>query len=97
MKLRFTPRATENLAAIADHIRADSPAAAQRVRAAIYENLQDLIMFPLLGRQQEVDGVRKVVTRKYRYLVYYTVDADLKEIVILGAKHPAQQRDYSDV
>jgi toxin ParE1/3/4 len=96
MKLRFTPRATENLTAIADHIRADSPEAAQRVRAAIYESLRDLILFPLVGRRQEVEGVRKVVTRKYRYLVYYTVDAELEEIVILSVKHPAQQREHSD-
>ena len=33
MKLRFTPRATQDLAAIADYIRAHNPAAAQRVRA----------------------------------------------------------------
>jgi plasmid stabilization system protein ParE len=46
MKLRFTPRALENIAAIADYIQARNPAAAQRVRAAIYESLQDLILFP---------------------------------------------------
>jgi plasmid stabilization system protein ParE len=34
MKLRFTPRAAQDLAAIADYIRARNPAAAQRVRAA---------------------------------------------------------------
>jgi toxin ParE1/3/4 len=50
MKLRFTPRALENIAAIADYIRAHSPAAAQRLRAAIYESLQDLLLFPHVGR-----------------------------------------------
>jgi toxin ParE1/3/4 len=44
MKLRFTPRSIENLAAIADYIRARNPDAARRVRAAIYESLQNLIL-----------------------------------------------------
>jgi homoserine O-acetyltransferase len=50
MKLRFTPRATANLIEIADDIQAHNPAAAQRVRAAIYESLQNLILFPHVGQ-----------------------------------------------
>jgi plasmid stabilization system protein ParE len=50
MKLRFTLRAVENIAAIAQYIRERNPAASQRVRAAIYESLQDLILFPHVGR-----------------------------------------------
>jgi toxin ParE1/3/4 len=96
MKLRFTPRALENIVAIADYIRARNPAAAQRVRAAIYESLQDLILFPHAGRQQQTEGVRKFVTRKYAYLTYYTVDAAAEEIVILSVKHSAQRREHDD-
>jgi addiction module RelE/StbE family toxin len=97
MKLRFTPRATADLAEIADYIHLDNPAAAQRVRSAIYEALQDLILFPYLGRQQKVEGVRKLVTRKYPYLVYYTVDQKADEVVILNVKHPARRREHEDV
>ena len=50
MKLRFTPRAVSDIAAIADYIRERNPAAAERVRAAIIQSLQDLILFPQLGR-----------------------------------------------
>jgi plasmid stabilization system protein ParE len=96
MKLRFTPRATANLMEIADYIHARNPAAAQRVRAAIYDSLQNLILFPHIGRKQKVEGVRKFVTRKYAYLVYYTVDEAAEEIVILNVKHPAQRREHSD-
>jgi hypothetical protein len=38
--------------------------------------------------------VRKFVTRKYAYLVYYTVDEAAEEIVILNVKHPARTREY---
>jgi plasmid stabilization system protein ParE len=67
MKLRFTPRAIANLVEIADYIHARDPAAARRVRAAIYESLQNLILFPQVGRKQNVEGIRKFVTRKYPY------------------------------
>jgi plasmid stabilization system protein ParE len=59
MKLRFTPRATANLIEIADDIHAHNPAAAERVRAAIYESLQNLILFPHVGRLQKAESVRK--------------------------------------
>jgi plasmid stabilization system protein ParE len=95
MKLRFTPRALENIADIADYIREHNPAASHRVRAVIYGSLQDLILFPYVGRIQ-AGGVRKFVTRKYAYLVYYTVDDVSEEIVILNVKHPAQFREHED-
>jgi toxin ParE1/3/4 len=96
MKLRFTPRATQDLATIADYIREYSPQAALRVRSAILESLQNLVVFPRLGRQQQVEGVRKLVTRHYPYLVYYTIDDVADEIVVVAIQHPAQERGHSD-
>lgn len=96
MKLRFTPRAIANLIEIADYIREHNPQAARRVRAAIYESLQNLILFPHVGRRQKAESVRKLVTRKYPYLVYYTVDEAADEIVILNVKHPARRREHED-
>jgi toxin ParE1/3/4 len=40
--------------------------------------------------------VRKLVTRKYAYLIYYTVDEAADEIVVLNVRHPARERDYED-
>jgi toxin ParE1/3/4 len=97
MKLRFTLRATRDLAHIADYIHERNPSAALRVRAAILESLQDLILFPELGRRQTVEGVRKLITRKYSYLVYYSIDRPADEVAILTIQHPARQREYEDV
>jgi plasmid stabilization system protein ParE len=96
MKLQFTPRAAENIAAIGDYVRAHNPDAARRVRAAIYESLQDLILFPHVGRLQQTEGVRKFITRKYAYLVYYKVDDAAEEVIVLNVKHPAQRREHED-
>ena len=96
MKLRFTRRATQDLADIADYIRKQNPQAALRVRAAILESLQNLVLFPQVGRQQKVEGVRKLVTRHYPYLVYYTADESAEEIIIITIQHPAREREHSD-
>ena len=96
MKLRFTPRATQDLIAIADYISARNPAAALRVRAAILDSVQNLVLFPEMGRRQDVEGVRRLVTRRYRYLVYYTLDEAAKEIIIVTIQHAARERDYED-
>jgi plasmid stabilization system protein ParE len=67
-----------------------------RVRDSILDAMQTLVLFPKSGRRQDVETVRKLVTRKYHYLVYYTVDANAEEIVVLAIQHPAREREYSD-
>jgi plasmid stabilization system protein ParE len=57
MKLRFTPRAANDLADIADYTRERDPKAALRVRGAILESLQNLVLFPQVGRLQSVAGI----------------------------------------
>nr|WP_245320600.1 hypothetical protein [Bradyrhizobium lablabi] len=49
-----------------------------------------------MGRQQKVEGARKLVTRPYPYLVYYTADDEAEGIVILAVQHSAREREYSD-
>src|SRR5207237_8411357 len=96
MKLRFTPRAVPALTSTADYLRERNPTAAASVRAAILESLQLLLRFPRLGRTQSVQGVRKLVTRKYGYLAYYKLDEEAEEIVVLTIQHAARTRRYSD-
>jgi toxin ParE1/3/4 len=97
VKLRFTLRATRDLAEIAEHLHTRNPSAALAVRDAILRSLQNLMLFPALGRPQNAEGVYKLVTPKYRYLVYYIIDEEAEEIVILTIRHPARSRDYRDV
>ena len=97
MKLPFTGRATRDIAEIADYLRARNPAGAVAVRDSILRSLQNLALFPAIGRPQNVEGVRKLVSPKYRYLIYYTIDEGADEILILTIQHPARRREYQDV
>jgi toxin ParE1/3/4 len=96
MKLRFTRRAARNLADIGDYLRERNPEAAVRVRAAITKSLQNLVLFPHAGRRQEAEGVRKIVTRRYPYLIYYRIDEVAGEIMIVAIRHSARTREHSD-
>jgi toxin ParE1/3/4 len=96
MKLRFTRQAKQDLDNIADYIREQNPEAALRVRAAIIRSLQTLVLFPRIGRRQAVRGVRKLVTRRHKYLIYYIVEGSAEEIVILTIQHPAREREHTD-
>ena len=96
MRLRFTPQATHDLAAIGDYIRSKNPVAALRVRSAILETLRMPVRFPRAGRAQTVEGVRKIVTRRYAYIVYYSVDAEAEEVIVSSIQHPARERPFTD-
>ena len=97
MKLRFTSRATRDLAEIAEYVHTRNPSAALAVRAAILRSLQNLVRFPAIGRPQNVEGVRKLVTSSYRYLIYYMIDEGAEKVVILAIQHPARRREYRDL
>lgn len=96
MRLRFTPRAVLDLEAIADRIRESNPRASVRVRSSILNSLDHLTAFPRMGRKQSTPGVRKLVTRRYSYLVYYRVDIEAREIVVLSIRHHARKRKYKN-
>lgn len=96
MKTRFTAQATDDLNQIADYLRERNPRAALRVRDAILEALQILGSFPRAGRAQTTLGVRKLVTRKYAYLIYYAINEVADELIVLSVKHPSQEREHED-
>lgn len=97
MKLRYTRRANGDLRNISNYLVEKSPAGARNVRAAILEAVRILASHPFAGRRQTTQSVRKLVVRKYPYLVYYTVDKEPDEIIILSIQHPAREREHDDL
>lgn len=97
MKLRFTRRAAQDLATISAYIKQRNPPAAKRVRADILGSLQTLLLFPKIGREHTPEGIRSVVTRRYGYVVYYSVDEANEEVIVIAIQHPARDRDDENV
>lgn len=92
MKLRFARRAIADLNAIADYLSAENPDAARRVREAIMEGCRLAVSFPDIGRQQTVAGVRRLVTRRYNYSIYYLADREAGVVAVLSIQHPRREQ-----
>ena len=97
MRVRFAERAISDLRHIANYIGRYDPAAALRVRSAILDSIAALSHFPEIGRTQDLTDVRKLVTRRYPYLIYYRVDVTTDTVVILTIQHPARDREGADI
>jgi plasmid stabilization system protein ParE len=68
MKLRFTPRATQDLIDIARYIRKRNPNASVRVRTAILDSLQSLVVFPEIGRVKNWRAYESLLLENIRTL-----------------------------
>lgn len=92
MRLRFARRAVADLHAIADYLSAENPHAASRVRDEIMEGCRLAVSFPEIGRQQTVGGVRRLVTRRYNYSIYYLPDREAGVVAVLSIQHPRREQ-----
>lgn len=93
-RLRYTRRALADLLSIADHVQDRSPAGAVQVRMAIEAAVETIVLYPQSGRLVAPDGVRKSVTRRFGYIVYYRMDEDTGAVAVLSIQHSAQ--DHAD-
>ena len=96
MRIVYSPRAIADLRAISAYLKPLSPQGARHVGAAILHALQQLLVFPHAGTPQKIKGVRKIITRKYPYLIYYTVDEPAEEILVIAIQHSARARAFTD-
>jgi plasmid stabilization system protein ParE len=89
MKVRFSPRATDDIVHIADYLTARNPVAAIAVESAIRRTIELLAEFSGSGRTlTQRQNVRVVPLVRYPYLIFYTVTAD--EVIILHIRHAAR-------
>lgn len=94
MKARYTPRAVSDLVGIADYIHQFSAASASKVRDEIQRTIAMLERFPFSGPRSDVKPVRKIVVRRYPYIIYYVVDAERREIVIITIQHGSRHQPF---
>jgi toxin ParE1/3/4 len=91
VKLRYTLRALQHLASIADHIAEQNPQAARGVGARIHETIDLLTGFPYMGHEGSLPGTREMVVPGLPYIVVHRIEnRDDDTLVILGVYHGAQ-------
>jgi len=93
MRLRYTPRATRDIARIYQHIADNSPRAAQRVENAIRKRAKSLGDNPKIGVPTDLADVRRVPLARYPYTIFYRIVASAETVDILRVVHAAQVRN----
>jgi len=89
MRTRYSPRAIDDLIAIADYLTEQNPTAARAVESKIRSTVDFLAEFSAGGRLlDQRKQVRVMPIARYPYLVFYTVKAD--EVIILHVRHGAR-------
>lgn len=92
MRLRVSPKAERQLAAIARHIGRDNPRAASRVVMEIRDAAGLLTDFPDGGRRGSVPATREWVVHGLPYILIYRVDRAGDELAIIEVIHGATRR-----
>ena len=82
-RLRFSPKALADLAAIHAYISKDSTAAARRVGRFVVEAIGRLKPFPHSGRKGRLKGTYELVIPKLSFIVVYIVTRDVVEIIAI--------------
>jgi len=89
MKVRYTPRARDDLRSILSYIERQSPLGARNVTRAMYKTIELVGQFPQSGRLAGEQGTRVLPVGRYPYLVYWSVEGG--EAWIVHIRHAARQ------
>ncbi len=80
MKIRWSPQAAADFAAIVEYIRKQNPSAGERVAHAIDEGIASLASFPKRGRPGRIKHTREFVLSPLPFIAVYRVKAAAVEI-----------------
>jgi plasmid stabilization system protein ParE len=93
MKLVFDDAALADLDHVYKWIARDSRRAAKNVVDRIFASIENLALFPLVGRSGRDEGTREWVVPRLPYIVVYEVDAMREGVLVIAIFHQAQDRD----
>lgn len=91
LRLRYTPRAIEELDQILSEISYESPSGAKHIQRRIKTVIELLIPFPHAGQSTDLPSIRKITATPFPYIVFYR--AQENEVVIIAVRHGAQNPD----
>jgi addiction module RelE/StbE family toxin len=88
MKLIWSPRSENELAAIVDYIAADNLDAALEFDCHITNSAERLMDFPKMGKPGRIEGTREVIVHEH-YILVYEIESD--ELRVLSVLHTSRQ------
>lgn len=90
MKLLWLPRAIATLDAQLEYIARDNPSAAIEQGDRVYEQVEQLLDHPNLGRPGRVASTRELVIGRTPFVVIYRVRPRARRIELIRVLHGSQ-------
>jgi addiction module RelE/StbE family toxin len=90
VKVKLSAGAAADIEAAFQHLRQQSPNAAEAVRSAIVKAVNSLSAMPSRGRPGRVAGTRELVVRAAPYVVVYHVTGEA--VQVFRVRHTSQAR-----
>lgn len=84
MRVRYSPRARNDLDQIHSYLNERSPVAATAVLKRIRDRIQQLADLPFMGPQTELPEIRGLSVGRYPYKAYYHVMND--EVLVVHVR-----------
>jgi addiction module RelE/StbE family toxin len=84
MRVRYAPRARDDLDQIYSYLHERSPVAATAVLRRIRDRIDELADLPLIGTVTEIPGIRGLSIVRYPYKAYYRIIDD--EVLVVHVR-----------
>jgi toxin ParE1/3/4 len=91
MKVRYSRRASNDLASIHDYLSGRSPTGAARVLTAIYAAIEFIRRNPHAAEKTNIPDVRVRTVRKYRFKVFYRMMEESAAIEVVHVRHTSRR------
>ena len=91
MRVRYTPRARDDLQEILQYLDERNPQGAQSVKRVMQRTIELIGQYPASGRRAGMEETRVLPVGRYPYLVYWTVEGG--EAWIVHIRH-AKRRPW---
>lgn len=88
MRLRWTPRAADDLELIKNYLVAHRPSETERTILRLYDGIRSLRTMPQRGRPGRTEGTRELLFAPLPYIAVYRTTAEFVEV--LHIHHTAQ-------
>lgn len=91
MKVRYSPRASNDLAFIRQYLSEQSPRGAVNVMTAIYGAIEFIRRNPDGAEKTAIVGVHAKIVLKYRFKIFYRVQENDDVIEIIHVRHTSRK------
>ncbi len=91
MKIRYTATARREFDQAVEYLLQHAPHIAPAFADSIERAIKELTENPLSAPETELAGVRRKNVRRFRYALFYSVERETEELLILHVRHAARR------